>query len=156
MLAPGERAPEFALPDQSGRETSLTSLLNSGELLLAFFSGCPSPANTIHMRRIQALQGELQRRGLVVAGISPRLPAAHQKMREQLSLGFPLLSDRLRSVARMYDVKGLLGFGVRRGTYLISRGRVVIASVVDPFRIARHLAFMREAPERVLAQPSRF
>src|SRR5690349_12188217 len=34
MLAVGARAPEFTLPDQDGRDVSLTSLLNRGPLVL--------------------------------------------------------------------------------------------------------------------------
>jgi peroxiredoxin Q/BCP len=37
MLALGTRAPEFTLPDQDGRNVSLTTLLNSGPLILYFY-----------------------------------------------------------------------------------------------------------------------
>jgi peroxiredoxin Q/BCP len=156
MLKVGERAPEFSLPDQNGRDTSLTSLLNTGALILWFFSGYPTPTNLSAARKIAELHPDLQRQGLVVAGISPQQPAALRRMRERHDLPFALLSDADRSVARMYEVTGLLGMGVRRGTYLISRGRTILGSVLDPIRINRHLDFMRAAPERVLEAPLHF
>jgi peroxiredoxin Q/BCP len=156
MLKVGERAPEFSLPDQNGRETSLTSLLNVGALILWFFSGYPTPLNMMASRKIGELYGDLHRQGLVVAGISPRSPASHRRLRSRHDLPFALLSDTQRSVARMYEVDGRLGMGVRRGTYLISRGRSIIGSVLEPIRIGRHLDFMREAPELVLAVPLHF
>jgi peroxiredoxin len=36
MLAVGSRAPEFTLPDQDGRDISLTTLLHAGPLILYF------------------------------------------------------------------------------------------------------------------------
>ena len=37
MLAIGERAPEFTLPDQDGRSLSLSTLLRDGPLILYFY-----------------------------------------------------------------------------------------------------------------------
>jgi peroxiredoxin Q/BCP len=156
MLKDGERAPEFSLPDHNGRDVSLTSLLNSGALLLWFFSGYPTPTDWVAARRIGQLHVDLQRQGLVVAGISPRSRGRLAQLRSQHELPFPLLSDGGKSVARMYDVNGLVGLGVRRSTYLISRGRIIVGSVIEPLRIDRHLAFMREASELLLAMPTHF
>jgi peroxiredoxin Q/BCP len=156
MLKAGERAPEFSLPDQDQRDTSLTSLLNSGPLILWFFSGLPTPSNLLATRRISELHAELQRQGLVVAGVSPGPPTWHQRMRERHALKFALLSDMQKSVSRMYELNGMLGLTVRRGTYLISRGRMILGSVADPLRINRHLDFMRQAPELVLSMPLHF
>jgi len=156
MLKVGERAPEFSLPDQNGRETSLTSLLNAGALILWFFSGYPTPTNRLVTRRISQLHAELHRQGLVVAGISPQSPAALERVRSRHDLQFTLLSDAQKSVSRMYEVNGVLGVGVRRSTYLISRGRTILGSVLDSVRIGRHLEFMREAPELVSNMPLHF
>jgi peroxiredoxin Q/BCP len=156
MLKVGERAPEFSLPDENGRDTSLTSLLNVGALILWFFSGYPTPLNRMAARRIGELHGDLHRQGLVVAGISPRSPAGHQRLRSRHNLPFALLSDTQRSVARMYELQGRLGIGIRRGTYLIGRGRSIIGSVLEPIRIGRHLDLMREAPELILGMPLHF
>lgn len=156
MLSVGHRAPEFSLPDHNGRETSLTSLLNAGALILWFFSGFPTPTNHVAARRIALLHGELHRQGLVVAAISPQSPAALRRVRSRYDLPFPLLSDVHKSVSRMYEANGLLGVGVRRATYLISRGRTILGSVLDPLRVARHLDFMREASELVSNMPGHF
>lgn len=154
MLKDGERAPEFTLPDHNGRDTSLTSLLNVGAVVLWFFSGLPSPIGTVTARKIGELHGELQHQGLVVAAISPRTPSQHRRLRERHNLPFVLLSDVQKSVAHMYQRTGLLG--IRRGTYLISRGRIILGSEDDPIRIGRHLAFMREAAAVVRGAPLQY
>lgn len=156
MLRVGERAPEFSLPDHDGRDTSLTSLLNSGSLILWFSSGLPSPINALVSRKIAELNADLRRQGLVVAGVTPLSPARNLRLHRRHQLPFALLSDMHKSVARMYDVNGPLGIGVRRATYLISRGRTVLGSVLDSVRIDRHIDFIREAPEVVLAMPLHF
>jgi thioredoxin-dependent peroxiredoxin len=156
MLKVAERAPEFSLPDQDGREVSLTSLLNLGALILWFSSGYPTPTGTLAARRIASLYADLRRQGLVIAGVSPRSQEHLARLRTRHQLPFPLLSDYRKSVTRMYDVNGLVGIGVRRSTYLISRGRIVVGSLLESLRIDRHLDFMREAPERLLAMPSHF
>jgi peroxiredoxin Q/BCP len=153
MLKAGERAPEFSLPDQNGRDTSLTSLLNTGALILWFFSGFPNPISMLAARRIGELHADLQRRGVVVAAVSPHTPTRLQQLRDQHSLPFVLLSDSQKSVARMYERTGPLS--IRRGTYLIGRGRTIVGSVSDSIGVHGHLAFMREAPELVLAMPQR-
>jgi peroxiredoxin len=45
----------------------------------------------------------------------------------------------------MYDVRGPLGIGVRRATYLIDQARYVRAAVLADFRISEHEAFVRRA-----------
>lgn len=154
MLKAGERAPEFSLPDHDGREVSLTSLLNAGALLLCFFSGFPNPTSLVAPRKVSELHQELHRRGLVVAAVSARIPARLRSLRDRYQLPYVLLSDPQKSVARMYECAGLLG--VRRGTYLISRGRTILGAVADPFNLARHMDFMRAAPEVVLGTPVPF
>ena len=45
----------------------------------------------------------------------------------------------------MYDLRGPLGIGVRRGTYLIDQARYIRAAVLADFRISRHEDFIQKA-----------
>jgi peroxiredoxin Q/BCP len=80
-----------------------------------------------------------------VAGVSPQKPATHHRFREKYRLPFTLLSDVDRFVISMYDVRGPLGIGVRRATYLIDQARYIRAAVLANFRISEHEAFVRRA-----------
>ncbi|MCB1625559.1 MAG: peroxiredoxin [Pseudomonadales bacterium] len=144
MLRAGERAPEFTLPDQSGQEISLTSLLNRGPLILYFYPadftrGCTSEACSI-----RDLHTDLQAVGLNVAGVSPQSPDSHSRFRDKHALPFALLADEKKTVVRMYDVNGPLGFGVQRATFLIDPSRVIRDVIVANFRIAEHEAFVQK------------
>jgi peroxiredoxin Q/BCP len=145
MLAIGSRAPEFTLPDQDGRETSLTTLLNSGPLILYFYPKDFTPGCTKEACVVRDLFGELRQGGLNVAGVSPSPVDKHRDFRARYNLPFTLLTDDDKSVIKMYEVNGPLGFGVRRVTYLIDQARHIRDVVQADFRIDAHEDFMRKA-----------
>src|SRR6202050_1902036 len=145
MLAMGGRAPEFTLPDQDEQSVSLSTLLRHGPLILYFYPADFTPGCTRQACAIRDLHSEIQQVGLDVAGVSRQTPESHRAFREKYKLPFTLLSDVDKFVVRMYDVQGPLGFGVRRGTYLIDQARYIRATVLADFRIAQHDAFIRRA-----------
>jgi peroxiredoxin Q/BCP len=145
MLAVGARAPEFTLPDQDGRDTSLTTLLNQGPLVLFFYPADVTPGCTKEVCMVRDLHSELVARGLSAAGISPQGAASHRGFREKHNLPFRLLSDPGKAVITMYEAMGPLGIGVRRATYLIDPSRTIRDAVLADFRISRHEDFVRRA-----------
>ncbi|MGE0582860.1 MAG: peroxiredoxin [Steroidobacteraceae bacterium] len=145
MLSPGERAPEFTLPDHEGRDTSLTSLLRRGALVLYFYPADFTPGCTREACAIRDLHADIQKVGLTVAGVSPQDPDSHRRFRERHKLPFTLLSDTDKSVIRMYGVNGPLGFGVRRATFLIDPSRHIRDAVLADFRVGAHDAFVSRA-----------
>jgi peroxiredoxin Q/BCP len=91
------------------------------------------------------LQSEIERAGLRVVGISPQSPQSHAKFKAEYNLPFVLLSDKQKTVIKMYGLNGPLGIGVRRASYLIDASRRVRDMVLADFRIARHEEFVRKA-----------
>ena len=152
MLAVGDRAPEFTLPDDRGTEVSLTSVLHTGSLLLYFYPADFTPGCTREACGIAGYFPELDEQRIRVLGVSPQSSDSHRRFRERHRLPFPLLCDPGKTVIRMYDVDGPLGFGVRRATYLIDPARIIRGAVLADFRIQRHLDFIRQARE-LLQQP---
>jgi peroxiredoxin Q/BCP len=138
MLEVGERAPEFTLPDQHGRDQSLTALLSPGALILYFYPADFMPLCTSQACALRDLHAEIHRSGMSVVGISPQSPASHAKFTEKYRLPFPLLADEHKTVITMYGLNGPLGLSVRRATYLIEGSRRVRDRVIADFRIARH------------------
>ena len=145
MLAVGARAPEFTLPDQDARDVSLTSLLNRGPLVLFFYPADFTPGCTREVCMVRDLHSEIVKHGLNVAGISPQGAKSHSSFRAKHSLPFTLLSDADKSVIKMYEVDGPLGFSVRRVTYLIDQARMIRDVVLADFRIASHEDFIRRS-----------
>ena len=145
MLPMGARAPEFTLPDQNGESVSLSTLLRHGPLILYFYPADFTPGCTREACALRDLHAEILQAGLDVAGVSPQDAASHRAFREKHQLPFTLLSDVDKSVIRMYDVNGPLGFGVRRATYLIDQARYIRSAVLADFRIGQHEDFVRRA-----------
>ncbi len=145
MLKAGERAPEFTLPDETGKDRSLTELLSTGAIVLYFYPADFTPGCTRQACLLRDMHGEIQRAGLRVVGISPQSPESHAKFRTKYELPFVLLSDQHKAVVKMYGVNGPLGFGVRRATYLIDGSRRIRDAVLADFGIGRHVDFVRKA-----------
>jgi peroxiredoxin Q/BCP len=151
MLKVGTRAPEFTLPDQDERDTSLSTLLNRGTLILYFYPADFTMGCTRQAVAIRDLHEQILRVGLYVAGISPNSPERHRAFRQRYNLSFTLLSDTQKTVIEMYAVNGPLGFGVRRAPYLIDPARNIRGTLLADFRISRHMDFIR----RVVATSAR-
>ena len=145
MLAMGGRAPEFTLPDQDEQSVSLSTLLRHGPLILYFYPADFTPGCTREACAFRDLHAEIVAAGMDVAGISPQAPSSHRQFREKHHLRFTLLSDVDKFVIRMYDVRGPLGLGVRRATYLIDQARYIRAAILADFRVGQHEDFVRRA-----------
>src|SRR5438067_7298166 len=125
--------------------SSLSTLLRQGPLILYFYPADFTPGCTREACSIRDLTVEIQQAGLDVAGVSPQAPASHRAFREKHKLQFTLLSDVDKFVIRMHDVRGPLGLGVRRATYLIDQARYIRSAVLADFRISHHEDFIRRA-----------
>jgi peroxiredoxin Q/BCP len=154
MIKVGDRAPEFTLPDETGKDRSLTELLSSGAIVLYFYPADFTPGCTRQACVLRDLHAEILSAGLRVVGISPQSPQSHTRFREQYQLPFVLLSDEQKIVTKMYGLNGPLGIGVRRASYLIDGSRRIRDAVLADFRIVRHADFVRKAIVLRAASPA--
>jgi peroxiredoxin Q/BCP len=145
MLAVGEQAPDFALPDQDGREQRLSQLLAGKPLILYFYPADFTPGCTKEACDLRDLHTRILSVGLRVVGVSPQSPDSHRRFREQHGLPFTLLSDVDKQAIKAFDVDGPLGIGVRRATFLLDPQRMIIDAVLADLRIGRHQEFVERA-----------
>jgi peroxiredoxin Q/BCP len=130
-LRPGDPAPDFTLPDQSGQPVSLSSY-RGGKVLVYFYpkaltAGCTAQACAL--RDVAAEVGDT-----AIVGISPDKPSLQARFDEKYGLGFPLLSDPDHAVADAYGVwgeKSMYGkkyMGIIRSAFLVDEdGKVAEA-----------------------------
>jgi len=145
MLKKGDRAPEFALPDQDGKTRKLKDLLGGEALVLYFYPADFTPGCTREACDLRDLHTQILAAGLHVVGVSPQSPDSHRRFRDEYGLPFTLLSDEDKSVIKAFGVDGPLGIGVRRATFLIDRGRVIRDAVMADLRVNRHKEFVENA-----------
>jgi peroxiredoxin Q/BCP len=153
MLKAGERAPEFTLPDDTGKDRSLTELLSLGAIILYFYPADFTPGCTRQACSLRDLHNDIQKAGLLVVGVSPQSIESHAKFREKYNLPFVLLADEHKAVIKMYGVNGPLGIGVRRASYLVDGSRRIRDAVLADFMIGRHADFVRKAVMLRAANP---
>ena len=147
MLANGRKAPDFELQDQDGKTQTLKALLKDGPLILYFYPADFTPGCTKEACSFRDLHQELLKAKLRVVGVSPQDVASHRRFADKHDLNFPLLADPDKTVVKAYDLDGPLGFGVRRGTYLIGKDGTIRDSVLADLRIGAHEAFVKKALE---------
>ncbi len=103
-LKVGEKAPDFELPDPTGKRVKLSALLANGPVVLNFYRGEWCPYCNLEIRALQQLLPEFQQAGAQVVAISPELPNNSLTMQEKHELSFPVLSDVGNGVARDYGL----------------------------------------------------
>jgi thioredoxin-dependent peroxiredoxin len=147
MLTNGQKAPDFELADQEGRKHTLKSLLKDGPLILYFYPADFTPGCTKEACSFRDLHQDMLRAKLRVVGVSPQDVDSHRRFAAKHGLNFPLLADPDKKTVKAYGLDGPLGFGVRRGTYLIGTDGKVKDSVLADLRIGAHEAFVKRAME---------
>lgn len=101
-LKAGDQAPDFVLPDQTGKSVSLRGLLQNGPVVLTFFRGGWCPFCTLTLRALAAIRPKLRRLGGELVAISPETPSNAAMTAERNGLAFPVLTDAGNRVAREY------------------------------------------------------
>ena len=120
-LVIGKPAPDFELPDASGKLHRLSNLRGQW-VVLYFYPKNDTPGCTTEACNLRDRHHELVRQGATLIGISVDSPASHAEFARKYSLPFTLLADEKGDVARAYD--SLLNLLVlkmaRRNTFLIA------------------------------------
>ncbi|OLL15651.1 thioredoxin-dependent thiol peroxidase [Actinomyces oris] len=108
QLAAGDRAPEFALPDQNGRTVTLGDLCASTDkgVIVYFYPKACTPGCTKEACDFRDSLEALEAAGYAVVGISPDPASAQAKFSNRHNLPFPLLSDTDHAVMEAWGVWG--------------------------------------------------
>ncbi len=127
---PGDQAPDFTMPDQSGEPVTL-SALRGKPVVLYFYPKADTPGCTTQACSVRDHHADYQQINAVVLGVSPDPVKDIAKFDTKFTLGFPLLSDEDHSVAEAYGVwvekskYGRTYMGNERSTFVISPDGVV-------------------------------
>ena len=125
------QAPDFKLPDQEGKNHSLSDYQGKW-LVLYFYPKDFTPGCTKEACAFRDASQEFDKREVKIVGISKDTVALHKKFAEKYHLNFPLLADPEHQVIEAYGAWGkkkFMGrefFGILRSTFLINpKGEIV-------------------------------
>ena len=129
-------APDFILPAVGSDDVVKNGQVHLQELkgrpvVLYFYPKDDTPGCTKEACSFRDANHEMQKRGVVVLGVSTDSVASHEKFAEKYGLPFPLLSDTDASVSKLYDAYGEKNaygktyMGVYRESFLIDKDGVV-------------------------------
>lgn len=130
MIHEGMKAPDFSLPDDSGRIWKLSDF--SGKpFVLYFYPKDDTPGCTTEACGFRDEYALFREKGVEVVGLSADSAASHAKFRNKYNLPFILLSDTDKKTLNDYGAYGekvMYGkkvMGVIRSTFLIGADGVV-------------------------------
>lgn len=136
------QAPDFSLPDQSGKTHKLSDYLGKW-ILLYFYPKDDTPGCTKEACTIRDNFPAFKKLDAVVLGVSADSEKSHDKFAQKYELPFTLLADTQKEVVKMYDVykpKKFMGkefLGVLRTSFLIDpKGN--IAKIYENVKPAVH------------------
>jgi peroxiredoxin Q/BCP len=147
-LAPGDPAPDFTLPTDSGDSLALKDLRGRKVVLYAY-PAAMTPGCTTQACDFRDSLASLQGAGYEVVGISPDKPAKLAQFRERDAITFPLVSDQDRSVLTAYGAWGekqLYGkttTGVIRSTFVIDENGTIERALYN-VKATGHVAKLRK------------
>lgn len=126
MVSEGDKAPDFELPDSSGKTVSLSSFKGK-RVVLYFYPKDDTPGCTVEACGFRDMGAEFERRGAAIVGISPDTGESHTKFAAKYKLHFTLLADAGAKVASKYGVwvekenYGKKYMGIARTTFVIGK-----------------------------------
>ena len=126
----GAQAPDFALPglllngDAADRRTYRLAEAKGRPLVLVFYPGDDTAVCTKQLCSYTSDLDRFKDLGAEVWGISPQDLDSHEKFARKHRLGFPLLADTDRAVAKAYGI-AVPGLGLRRSVFILDGDRSV-------------------------------
>lgn len=143
MLKEGQSAPDFKLKNQDGKVVQLKELAGK-KVVLYFYPKDMTPGCTVEACDFNDNLSRINSKKAVVLGVSFDGEKDHQKFREKHGLGFDLLVDDDKSLAKKYDVyqkKKFMGkefMGIVRSTFVIDeQGK--IKKIFSPVKVEGHV-----------------
>ena len=120
-LPVGSVAPDFTLPDDSGKQVNLQAL-RPKNVVLIFYPGDDTAVCRAQLCEFRDRWEQAKMRNIVVFGVNPQNQGSHAKFREKSKLPFPLLVDAGQKVGAVYHASSLI---VKRTVYLIGPDGVI-------------------------------
>lgn len=135
-----DKAPDFTLPAQDGKEVSLKDFRGKKNLVVYFYPRDNTPGCTAEACSFRDEYEVFKEAGAEVLGISSDSEGSHSRFASMYKLPFILLSDKGGKVRRLFGVESTLGLLPGRVTFVIDKEGIIRHVFSSQFRASRHVA----------------
>jgi thioredoxin-dependent peroxiredoxin len=130
-ISSGIPAPDFSLPDETGKVRRLSEY-RGHPVILYFYPKDDTPGCTTEACNFRDDYSQYENTGVTILGVSPDSVKSHEKFKTKYGLPFPLLADEGHKICDLYQVWGTKKNygreyqGVYRTTFLIDdKGQII-------------------------------
>ncbi len=134
----GDHVPDFATTDQHGTTRNFHEILADGPVVLFFYPKAMTTGCTKESCHFRDLASEFAEVGAQRVGISADTVEKQAKFDEKNSLGFPLISDRDKSIAATFGVKRPGPLMNKRSTFVIDTDGTVLGTFASELNMDKH------------------
>jgi thioredoxin-dependent peroxiredoxin len=139
-VQPGDRAPDFELPDENGTPRRLSELVADGPVVLFFYPAAMTPGCTAESCHFRDMKSEFDAVGARRVGISADQVEKQKRFSDKHSFDYPLLSDPDGTVATQFGVRRRFTAlsPTKRTTFVIGPDLEVIDVIKSEVRMNVH------------------
>jgi peroxiredoxin Q/BCP len=135
----GDKAPDFKLSDQTGRQVSLADFRDRKAVVLYFYPKDETPGCTKEACSFRDSYEDFVKAGAEVIGVSGDSVDRHKSFAEHHRLPFTLLADDGNRLRKAYGVPATLWILPGRVTYVIDRQGVVRHVFDSQLQATKHI-----------------
>lgn len=141
-LKPGDKAPDFSIPNQDSNLVSLSDFKGK-KLVLFFYPKASTPGCTAEACNLRDNVDRFRESGYEILGASADSPKRQSNFKNKFELPYDLLADEDHTLLNAYQVWGNKKFmgkeydGIHRTTFVIDENGV-IADVISKVKTKEH------------------
>jgi thioredoxin-dependent peroxiredoxin len=139
QLGPGDQAPNFTLPDQSGSPWQLYTALEAGPVVLFFYPKDNTPVCTKEACTFRDHHSDFMNLGAQVVGVSGDSEKSHVGFQQRHELPYTLLSDADGQARKLFGIKKTLGLFDGRVTFVIGSDRKIATAFSSALNAEKHV-----------------
>lgn len=134
----GDEVPDFTATLDTGRTTTLSSVLEDGPVVLFFYPKAFTGGCTAEACHFRDLTSEFARVGAQRLGISRDDVATQARFRQEHDFDYPLIADESGAIAKLFGAKRMGPLWSRRATYVIGTDRRLLGVIQSETDMERH------------------